>query len=105
MTANTATSAGATQVVTINADSAPMTATPPKVPADWRLESSESHVCAAVGICSVKRPNIASPRAMSTAAKSAMIQGCWNIACACWPCPKAAKAAPATVYVSAIPST
>ncbi len=53
MTSSAATSAGPTQVVTMSADSAPMTATPPKVPADWRLLTSARRVWIAAGICTV----------------------------------------------------
>ena len=68
MTRSAATSAGPTQVVTMSADSAPMTATPPKVPALWRLLTSASRVCTAAGICTVNRPNMDSAIATKSAA-------------------------------------
>ena len=48
-----ATSAGPTQVVTMSADNAPMIATPPQVPADWRLLTLAMRVWIAAGICTV----------------------------------------------------
>ncbi len=45
MTARVATSGGATQVVMMSADSAPITATPTKEPACWRLLSAARRVC------------------------------------------------------------
>ncbi len=95
MTVSAATSAGPTQVVTISADSAPMTATPAKLPPRWRLLISERRVCTKLGICTVYRPNIDSDIAMNSSANVTMIQGCWNSVCACWPA--AANATPAAV--------
>ena len=51
----------------------------------------------------LKRPNMPSASQTKSAANSTMIHGFWKNAWACWPA--AAKAAPATVYVSAMPST
>ncbi len=103
ITASVATSAGATQVVTISAESAPITATPPKVPARCLLLASASRVWIAAGIWIVKRPNIESASTMKSSANTVTIHGCWNTACTC--APAAAAAMPASVYVNAMPST
>ena len=95
ITTSAATSTGPTQVVTIRAESAPITATPLKEPARWRLLVCARRVCTNAGICTVYRPNIDSAIATKMAENSTMIQGCWNIACT-W-LPAAAVAAPAAV--------
>ena len=54
MTASAANIGGATQAETMSADSAPIAATPHKVPARCELLASVSRVCSAEGSCSVK---------------------------------------------------
>ena len=103
MTASAANSGGATQAVTMSADSAPMTATPPNVPARCWLLTSLKRVCNADGSWSVNRPNMESAKATNSNANSTMIQGCWNMAWIC--CPAAAAATPAKVFITAMPST
>ena len=103
MTARVANSGGATQAVTISADSAPMTATPPNVPARCWLLTSVSRVCSAEGIWIVNRPHIEAASTRNRPANNTTIQVCWNIA---WICePAAAAATPASVFVMAMPST
>jgi len=103
MTSSAPTSTGATQVVTMSAESAPISAAPPKVPADCRLLISARRDWTTTGICSVNTPNIDNARVMNTTAKSAMTHHCWNIACTSLPA--AALATPAIAYVIAMPST
>ena len=79
----------------MSADRMPITATPPKVPADCRLLMLAMRVCTAAGICSVNSPNIDSASAMNSAANNTRIQVCWNTACTCLPA--AAHTAPAIV--------
>ena len=79
----------------MSAESAPMTATPPKLPADWRLLMLASRVCSIAGICSVNRPNIDSASATNNAANKLSTHHCWNSACTCLPA--AAQAMPAAV--------
>ena len=95
ITASVATSGGATQVVTISADSAPMTATPPKLPAVCRLLAALKRVWMAAGIWIVNSPIIDSASTTNSPANSTMIQVCWNSACT-W-LPAAATAMPAAV--------
>src|SRR5690606_30746039 len=103
ITASAATSGGATQVVTISADSAPITAVPANVPAFCRFARFATRVWMAAGICRLKTPNIDSASTTKRLAKSVMIQGFWKTACTC--SPASAASAPATVYVNAMPST
>ena len=95
ITSSAPTSAGPTQVVTIRAESAPMTAAPPKVPADWRLLMLAMRVWMATGICSVNSPSIESASTTNRAANSVSTHHCWNTACTCRPA--AAQAMPARV--------
>ena len=76
ITASVATSGGATQVVTISAESAPMTATPPKLPAVWRLLASLRRVWMAAGIWMVNTPIIDNASTTNSPANSTMIQVC-----------------------------
>jgi hypothetical protein len=71
-----------------------MRATPPKVPADWRLLKPARRVWIAAGICNVKSPNMDSASATNTAANSVNTHHCWKTACT-W-LPAAAQATPAT---------
>src|SRR6185437_5912877 len=95
MTRSAATSAGPTQVVTMSADSAPMTATPPKLPALWRLLRAASRLCTAAGICTVNRPSMDSAIATKIAANRASTHHVWNSACTSLPI--AAPATPAEI--------
>ena len=73
-------SGGATQVVTISAVSAPMTAVPMNVPPFWRFAMFASRVWIAAGICSSNRPNMPSASTTNMPANSVMSHGFWNSA-------------------------
>ena len=82
ITAKVATSGGATQVVTMSAESAPMTATPPKVPAVWRLLACAQPGLDGGGHLQREQRRTSTATAPRTVpANSTMTQVCWNSAC------------------------
>ncbi len=89
MTASAATSAGATQAVTISEDSAPITNAPITVPLFWLLLMAASLPWTELGICRSKTPNIAIASTTNRAANRVSTQGWLNAA---WTCAPAATA-------------
>ncbi len=95
MTDSAATSAGATQAVTIRDEMAPITKAPMAVPRFWPLLNDASRLWIADGICRSYMPNMPAASTMNNPENNASTQGWLKVAWS-WS-PAAAAATPAAV--------